>query len=531
MAFRSMFLDPYLDPEVLRLMGQRSFDETGFTMPPSYNGAQSVDEAGFIQEPYRLHGARSFDEAGFTLPQQAHSFDQRFPMAGDINSGSFVGDSDAIARLRAIGAQRQGGAQSFDEAGFDFPQQQQDAPPPALSAQAYAGSGPLYPGMDRGSGAGVAAGGEGYDWGRALNNAGAWLMASDTGGKSLGALDRDNTSHLSTFTGPNGVVYEHNKKTGRIRQLTGAQRQLVDGPEDIFGNKQKMVWDGQRLVPASGGGSGEAAGGADMQPIGPDGQPLEGKALLEHWKQTRPADAAAVEALLRGDLNLGQRHIQKYARAAALVDPSFQQYDYNTRRNMQVNATTGKIGQEAKATGTVMKHADRLLGTSSQLGGSNIAPTLVNKPWFAMRNLIGDTQFQKIDQEYDTNAKSLGVEVAKVLTNGNVTALADRHEWRDVLDKNKSPVQRAAAIQKVIGLVYDRLQQNEQQYQVVFPNRRLEAFSQEDRDKMSKILAMDPTREGWGGFGKGDTQQTQPAPAAPAQQKPVRIKSIIREED
>lgn len=465
------------------------------------------------------------------------NLEDRFPAAGAFNAGSFTGLTDPRGLLRRYGQQMARAPQPEDASpalSQQPAQPQPDTPPPLLSPMAYAGGGNQF-------GPAVQPEPEGFNWGRSLNNVGAWLMANDTGGKSLSAL-KDGDSDYSLTSGPDGQLFQHNKRTGRVQPVSTPSSQMVEMGEDIFGNKIRAIKIGQQFYPVqmSGApGQQQPGGGApDLQPFDADGNPLSGQALLDHWKKVRPADAKVVEGLLRGDLNLSMKQAQKYERAVMLVDPSYAQYDYNTRRNMQIQATTGKVAQEAKAMGTSMKHAESLLKWSEQIGGSNVAPGVVNPIYTGVRREAGDRAFQNARTQYLTNAEALAVEAAKVLSNGNVTAVKDREEFRKVFDLNASPTERMAAIQKVVGLINDRFKQNEQQYQTVFPGRTLNQFTKDDREKMDRILTLNPAEDA-GGVGWSDVgaAATRVIPAIGAARdaagalKQRRINKIVKETD
>lgn len=475
------------------------------------------------------------------------NLEDRFPPAGTFNAGSFTGLLDPRGLLRRYGQNMVRAPQPEDASPFgggwggpalsQQPEQPQpDTPPPLLSPMAYAGGGNPF-------GPAVQPEPEGFNWGRSLNNVGAWLMANDTGGKSLSAL-KDGDSDYSLTSGPDGQLFQHNKRTGRVQPVSTPSSQMVEMGEDIFGNKIRALKIGQQFYPVqmSGAAGGQGEGGAQgfglKQPVDADGAPLGGQELLDYWRKTSPKDAAVVEALLRGDMNLGTRQVQKYAAAAALVDPSYAQYDYNTRRNMQIQATTGKVAQEAKAMGTSMKHAESLLKWSEQIGGSNVAPGIANPIYTGVRREVGDRAFQNARTQYLTNAEALAVEAAKVLSNGNVTAVKDREEFRKVFDLNASPTERMAAIQKVVGLINDRFKQNEQQYQTVFPGRTLNQFTKDDRAKMDRILTLNPAEDaggvGWSDIGAAATRVIPAIGAArdaAGALKQRRINKIVKETD
>lgn len=112
-----------------------------------------------------------------------------------------------------------------------------DQQPPSLSAQFFAGGpGALFGGQS---------GDQSYDLPHSMQNAAGWLQSLDTKGKSLDMVKpRDD---FSVINGPDGSIYQVNKKTGTVRPMTGPLPKVIDGEADFLGNKPRLVQTGDKI--------------------------------------------------------------------------------------------------------------------------------------------------------------------------------------------------------------------------------------------------------------------------------------------
>lgn len=209
---------------------------------------------------------------------------------------------------------------------------------------------------------------------------------------------------------------------------------------------------------------------------------LQGPELLKHFEKTQPTTAAMVKSIIAGDVSAKGRNLQAYMPYAALVDPTLNQSDYDTRAKTRAAYTgAGKPAAELRAIDTAIGHADQLHQINDKYGNTNFLPGIINPALNAVRGQVSP-DFQKLRGDREAHVEALAGEMAKAF-NGGQTALADRQHWRDILNGAKGPAEMQSVITSAMDLLKSRLESHESSYnegmgrtengiQFLKPNRR-----------------------------------------------------------
>jgi hypothetical protein len=211
---------------------------------------------------------------------------------------------------------------------------------------------------------------------------------------------------------------------------------------------------------------------------------------MKALEKTDPLAAGGVKGILAGDLNAGGRNLQKLLPLAEMVDPTMKQFDYQSRAKTRTDYTSGSSAKEITAINTAIGHADQLAGISPKLGGTDIAPGILNPLSQSFKRNIGDTGFQDAKRDWDTKAETLATEVSKAL-NGGVPHVADKEHWRSILAAASSPTERSSALKSIMGVLESRLHAKAQAYSQGMGTTR-EPFSflnPENEGKYQRLLA------------------------------------------
>jgi hypothetical protein len=439
------------------------------------------------------------------------NLDARFPMAGDIMSGSFFGDEEAIKRLKALALQRAQAQGALSPQQPSAPAPQPDPEPPALSAQSFAGAGALSQGGG-GMGEGDAGGGDGYNLGNALQGAGAWLMAHDTGGKSLGVLDtlarkealdkqiKGDRFGISTL--PDGTAFKLNKKTGEYEQIAAPVPKVVDIGEGPLG-KIKGYQIGPRVFDMSGRqvfGPGMQSGGQGMQSPGGGGygsptdlglQPvlrpntqyddsLQGAARLDQFKpeikQTIiDMHAGRVAIPQRGDKYSQWLRDQASRYGEEIGDP-LDTNRFAARRKLHTELAGGtaqSTGGQVVGSRTALDHLGEMADSFVAIGNRR-APT--GTGWIPGTNALAEgynavanstSNVAEKKKALDRNVDVYGQEATKMLAGGQ-PAQAERDRVHNTFHANLSPPAAYGALKKDRDLMVDRFEQNMAKVEAVY---------------------------------------------------------------
>lgn len=240
-----------------------------------------------------------------------------------------------------------------------------------------------------------------------------------------------------------------------ITQQVAPKYQHVDST-DLLGQKTPMVFNQTTGKYTDAGGNPIGGqGGATSSPVGADGSPLQGQELLHYLEKTNPPAAAGVKAIIAGDINAAGRNLQMLLPIAKLVDPTMNQADYQSRMKTRIDATTGRTAREIRALNTSTSHANDLYELIDQLGSSTMLPGVINPVSTAVRGQLSP-DFQRLKGLYDSKAEALAGELPKAF-NGGQTAEGDRAKYRAMLDINKSPEEKKAAVKSLMELMQGRL--------------------------------------------------------------------------
>jgi hypothetical protein len=395
-----------------------------------------------------------------------------------------------------------------------------DARPPMLSAQAYAGPGMLSQGGSMG--AGEAAGGNDFNWGNALQGAGAWLMAHDTGGKSLGVLDtlmrkealdkqiKGDRFGISTL--PDGTAFKLNKKTGEYEQIAAPVPKVVDIGEGPLG-KIKGYQIGPRVFDMSGRqvfGPGMQGGGQGMQSPGGGGygsptdlglQPvlrpntqyddsLQGAARLDQFKpeikQTIiDMHAGRVAIPQRGDKYSQWLRDQASRYGEEIGDP-LDTNRFAARRKLHTELAGGtaqSTGGQVVGSRTALDHlgemADSYVAVKNRsawpvvgaIPGSNAVMEGVN----AVGNSKADAAL--VVKGLKRNIDVYGQEATKMLAGGQ-PAQAERDRIHTTFHENLTPQAAYGSLKKDRDLMVDRFEQNMAKVEAVYGKNDPETLKQ-----------------------------------------------------
>lgn len=153
---------------------------------------------------------------------------------------------------------------------------------------------------------------------------------------------------------------------------------------------------------------------------------------------------------------------QMLMKMAAQYEPGFDLSLYQARVKTQGDLATGKMGQNVTSFNTAIQHAARLNDAVDALGNTQFA--WLNKPWQAVKNMAGDTQFQSAKATFEADKTALTDELTRAFrgTGGNVS---DINTWEDQLDEAKSPAALHAAVKEGMHLLNGRIEAIGDQYQ------------------------------------------------------------------
>ena len=257
-----------------------------------------------------------------------------------------------------------------------------------------------------------------------------------------------------------------------LPQMFGAkQRKFTQIGEDMMGNKTFGFVDetSGKTYDAMGkeitGGS--HGGGVAGIPMGPDGNPVTGPALLQHLEKTDPATAAGVKGLISGDLNAQGRNLQKLAPLAKLIDPTFDATQYPVRLKTRESYTSGKDFQETQALNTVAKHLHDLKDSAEGLGNSSVPIFNKAQNWFS-DNFTGSPPLVKFRNDLVTASN----ELAKAYHGGHVSDSAYA-AFNKAVNESQTPAEMKAAIGELGSLLQSKIEAKESGYRSSMANAPL----------------------------------------------------------
>lgn len=266
-------------------------------------------------------------------------------------------------------------------------------------------------------------------------------------------------------TTPDGTIIRTNPRDGSVVEVyKSGKPKFTEISEGVLGKEFGFVDEAKQTVngkPIAGANSGGAAPGAANVgsvggiPLGEDGEPMKGPALMSWLEKNKPAEAAGVKGVIAGDMNAGGRNLQKLLPLAKLVDSSLEQFDYQSRAKTRVDFTSGPSAREIKALNTAIYHASQLAQVDDKLGGVNVLPGVINPLIQGYKRNTGDAVYQQGRKEWDATSETLATEIAKAL-NGGAPHVADQEHWRKVFEAAGSPLERQAAIASSMKLLEGR---------------------------------------------------------------------------
>lgn len=250
-----------------------------------------------------------------------------------------------------------------------------------------------------------------------------------------------------------------------------------------------------------------ASGGGSAIPMGPDGQPMQGQALLDYYKKAQPEAASMIEAIIRGDAGVTGRNLQKYMPIATLVDPTLSQFNYDTRKKTALEfAAGGKSANNVKSLETVGGHIDKMMGAFEGLDNSNYPAVNGIKNWLAVQKGAGAVN------AYETAANGVANELGSVFRSYGMSD-AEVKSWRDRIGSSNSPEQFQASMGMLLDMLKTRKEALQEQYQQGLGKLMPDSAFQKLDSAIEKIQKrLSPTLP---------TQQAQAAPAIPTQPSAV----------
>lgn len=241
-------------------------------------------------------------------------------------------------------------------------------PQPSLSSRFIAG----------GPGALFGAPQQDYSWNRALTRGFASLRDDPSAYVQASKPQED----YSLVQGADGTMFRLNKKTGQVTPHSDGGK-IVDGPEDMFGNKSKLIWRNGKFYPLQvEGGNAAAAGNSPFLAKGVSevNHELSGD---DYLKQFAPEIQAYVKSKSEGQIPATANARKGFTQAADTVAAKYGQ-DMGVPMDLASVAERRKFGQELAATAnpamyggqrtatkTLIPHLHTLLDNVDALGNTN----------------------------------------------------------------------------------------------------------------------------------------------------------------
>lgn len=274
-----------------------------------------------------------------------------------------------------------------------------------------------------------------------------------------------------------------------LPQIFGSkQRQFTQVGEDAMGNKKFGFVDpvSNKVFDLTGNEiSGHGGGAGDAIPMGPDGAPLKGDALLAHFEKNDPVTAAGIKGLISGDLNAQGRNLQKLAPLASLVDPTFDAAQYPVRLATRKSYTSGKDFQETQALNTVSGHMGKLMDSADALGNSDWKPINKVKNWYA-DTFTGSPELTRFRNDLVTTQN----ELAKAYHGGHVSDSAFA-AFNKSINEAQTPAELKASIGELAGLLQSKIEAKESGYRAsmggAVPPSEFHALNDEAAHSFQKI--------------------------------------------
>lgn len=225
---------------------------------------------------------------------------------------------------------------------------------------------------------------------------------------------------------------------------------------DITGNKQ-FGWIDSNKGTINGQPVG-SSGGQIGYPRGADGQPLQGAELLSHLKNTDPAAASMVTAIIRGDASVTGRNLQKYLPIATLVDPGLQQFNYDTRKKTAIDFTAGgKSANNVKSLETIGGHLDKMSDAFDKMGNGQIPA------WNTFKNGVSSAFGGAAQGGFETFANGVSNELGTVFRSAGMSD-AEVKSWRDRITSSSSPDQFNENMRNLLDMLHTRKEALAEQY-------------------------------------------------------------------
>lgn len=266
------------------------------------------------------------------------------------------------------------------------------------------------------------------------------------------------------------VMAEHDPFSGKIKPINVAE---------ITGNKSAT---------------------ADTDLTGPD--------YLEKLKETDPAYARQVEAVINGDAPFptgkqAQTPIgRRISQDVLTVEPGASASDFATRQGVRKDYASGNAAKVTKAVNTAITHGAGLEKAIADLGNFSLMPGVLNAATGAVKKQY-DTTYQKARKEFETNAENYVRELDFAISGGRPTVSGAAHQ-RSAFDINASPEENMASLRKSIELLKGRL------------DSHAEGFNKGMRTQREGVDFVDPPNRAVYKKLLGETAVTPQAAAVPA---------------
>lgn len=236
---------------------------------------------------------------------------------------------------------------------------------------------------------------------------------------------------------PDGTIVRTDPKKGTVDPIYQAPTKPDFGVigKDLAGNDIHGFIDKTTKTVTDINGKPVEGGTAANIPKDVNGQPLQGQDLLAHWKKTDPKVGAIVEAIIRGDASVTGRNLQQYLPLATLVDPTLQQFNYDSRKKTELDyGSAGKSGLNIKSLNTVGGHLDKMMDAYDKMG--NVRVPLAN----TVKNAVGSGLGGGAPGAFETAATGVANELGTVFRSHGMSD-SEVKSWRDRISSSASPEQ------------------------------------------------------------------------------------------
>jgi hypothetical protein len=202
----------------------------------------------------------------------------------------------------------------------------------------------------------------------------------------------------------------------------------------------------------------------------------------EEFLKTLPREEQSqIKAMVEGRLRpppMGRKnpYWEQLLAKAGIAEPGFDMTKFQERSRLRQDFSAGKQAGNIKALNTVMGHLDSMDKAIAPLGNFTILPGPLNTIKDAVRNNLGDEDYQRARANFRLAKGAVASELMKVFreTGGSVTEVKD---WEEKIHENDSPAALKETVKSAMELIGSRLNAvNDQWNRVMNVDRPLDAL-------------------------------------------------------